>query len=107
MDRTRITQQTSTTLPLRGGLTSDAPWPKALRAGTFRGPLQWVLEGSGWTVLRQAVDFALLCAAVVVAQGGVHSALHPPAARAPLLVLPPLVMLFFNLSGVYRTRLRA
>jgi exopolysaccharide biosynthesis polyprenyl glycosylphosphotransferase len=107
MDRTHITQQTSTTLPLRGGLTSDAPWPKALRAGTFRGPLQWVLEGSGWTVLRQAVDFALLCAAVVVAQGGVQSALHAPAVRAPLLALPPLVMLLFNLWGVYRTRLRA
>jgi exopolysaccharide biosynthesis polyprenyl glycosylphosphotransferase len=107
MDRTRITQQTSTTLPLRGRLTSDAPWPNALRAGTFRGPLQWALEGSGWTVLRQAVDFGFLCAAVVVAQGGVNSVLHIPAVRAPLLALPLLVMLLFHLRGLYRTRLRA
>ena len=107
MDRTRITQQTSTTLPVRGRLTHDAPWPKALGSESFRGPLQWALEGSGWTVLRQAVDFTLLCAAVVLAQGGVHSVLHTPDVRAPLLALPPLVMLLFHLRGLYRTRLRA
>jgi exopolysaccharide biosynthesis polyprenyl glycosylphosphotransferase len=108
MDRTRITQQTSTTLPLRGRLSRDAPWPKALPGtGTFRGPLQWALAGSGWTVLRQTVDFALLCVAVVIAQGGVSSVLHTSAVRAPLLALPPLVMLLFHLRGLYRTRLRA
>jgi exopolysaccharide biosynthesis polyprenyl glycosylphosphotransferase len=107
MDRSRITQQTSTTVPLRGGLTSDAPWPRALGAGTFGGPLQWLLEGSGWTVLRQVVDFALLCAAVVLALGGFGSALHVSALDAPLLALPLLVMGLFHLRGLYRTRLRA
>jgi len=107
MDRTRITQQTSTTLPLSGRLVRDAPRPKALGTETFRGPLQWALEGSGWTLLRQALDFTLLCAAVVIAQGGVHAVLHTPAVRAPLLALPPLVMLLFHLRGLYRTRLRA
>jgi exopolysaccharide biosynthesis polyprenyl glycosylphosphotransferase len=107
MDRTRITQQTSTTLPLSGRLVRDAPRPKALGTETFRGPLQWALEGSGWTLLRQALDFTLLCAAVVIAQGGFHSVLHTSAVRAPLLALPPLVMLLFHLRGLYRTRLRA
>jgi len=107
MDRTHLTQQTSTTLPLRGGLTSDAPWPRALGVGTFRGPLQWLLEGSGWTVLRQVVDFTLLCAAVVLALGGVNAALNVSAASAPLLALPLLVMVLFHLRGLYQTRLRA
>src|SRR5271170_2640989 len=107
MDRTHLTQQTSTTLPLRGGLTSDAPWPRALGVGTFRGPLQWLLEGSGWTVLRQVVDFTLLCAAVVLALGGVEAALNVSAASAPLLALPVLVMVLFHLRGLYQTRLRA
>ncbi len=107
MDPPHITQQTSTALPLRAPLAPDAPWPRALRPGTFRGPLQWALEGSGWTVLRQSVDFALLCAAVVFAQGGVSSVMHTPAVRAPLLALPLIVMLLFHLRGLYRTRLRA
>jgi exopolysaccharide biosynthesis polyprenyl glycosylphosphotransferase len=108
MDRSRITQQTSTTLPVRGRLARDAaPWPKVLGPETFRGPLQWALEGSGWTVIRQVGDFALLCAAVVIAEGGVSSVFHVSAVRAPLLALPPLVMLLFHLRGLYRTRLRA
>src|SRR5271165_665123 len=107
MDPSHITQQTSTTVPLRGGLTHDAPWPKALRPGSFRGPLQWALEGTGWTILRQTVDFTFLCAAVVLAQGGVHAVLNTPALRAPLLAMPLLVMLLFHLRGLYRTRLRA
>ena len=91
MDNTRITQQTSTTLPL-GALPRGAPWPRALGDGTFRGPLQWALEGRGWSVLRPT---------------SVHGALHPSANRAPLLALPPLVMALFYLRGLYRTRLRA
>ena len=107
MDRTRITQQTSTTtLRLRGELAHGPPSPKALRSGTFHSPLQWALEGPGWGVLRPTVDFALLCAAVVVALGGVNGALGVPAVDAPLLALPPLVLLLFYLRGLYRTRLR-
>ena len=68
MDRTGVTQQTSTTLPLHSELRHDAPWPKAIFGGTFRGPLQWALEGSGWNVVRPVVDFVLLWAAVIAAQ---------------------------------------
>ena len=109
MDTPRISQQTSTTLPLTGQLpvARDAPGPKALRGGIFGGPLQWLLEGPGWSVLRPAVDFVLLCAAVVLALGGMSGALHAPAVRAPLLLLPPLVMGLLYLRGLYRTRLRA
>jgi exopolysaccharide biosynthesis polyprenyl glycosylphosphotransferase len=107
MDRTPITQQTSTALPVHGELTRAAPRPKALSDGIFGGRLQWALEGRGWGVLRPAVDFALLCVAVVLALGGMGATLNASALRAPLLALPPLVMLLFYLRGLYRTRLRA
>jgi exopolysaccharide biosynthesis polyprenyl glycosylphosphotransferase len=107
MARTPVSQQTSTTLPLRGELARAAPRPRALEHGTFDGPLQWALDGAGWGILRPAVDFALLCAAVVLAEGGVHATLHASTLRLPLLALPPLVMLLFYLRGLYRTRLRA
>jgi exopolysaccharide biosynthesis polyprenyl glycosylphosphotransferase len=106
MDSSRITQQTSTTLPLRGELSHDAPAPRALRRATFSGPLQWVLEGPGWEVLRPALDFILLCAAVVIALGGIDSVVHVTAERAPLLALAPLTIVLFYLRGLYRTRLR-
>jgi exopolysaccharide biosynthesis polyprenyl glycosylphosphotransferase len=107
MARTPITQQTSTTLPLQGELSRSAPGPKALAGGTFGGRLQWLLEGSGWRVLRPTVDFVLVCAAVVIAQDGFDRTLHPSAVRAPLLALPVIVLLLFYLRGLYRTRLRA
>ena len=109
MHDTRITQQTSNALPLTGQLpaTRDALGPGTARAGSFSGPLQWLLDGPARGVLRVAVDFALLCAAVALALGGVHGALRVSAASAPLLAMPPLVMLLFYLRGLYRTRLRA
>jgi exopolysaccharide biosynthesis polyprenyl glycosylphosphotransferase len=106
MDSPRITQQTSTTLPRRGELTHDAPPPKALWRGSFAGPLQWALDGPGWEVVRPALDLVLLCAAVVLALGGVSATLHVSSVRAPLLALPPLVMGLFYLRGLYRRRLR-
>jgi exopolysaccharide biosynthesis polyprenyl glycosylphosphotransferase len=106
MARTPITQQTSTTLPLQGEFSRAAPQPRTLSGGTFRGPLQWALEGSGWRVLRPAVDFAFLCVALLLALGA-HRTLHPGSTRAPLLALPLVVMLLFYLRGLYRTRLRA
>jgi exopolysaccharide biosynthesis polyprenyl glycosylphosphotransferase len=109
MDQSRITQQTSTTLPLAGKRSSarDAPGPTALRSGTFGGSLQWLLDGPGWNVLRPTTDFLLLCVAVVAVFGGVHGVLDVSAVRAPLLAMPPLVMLLLYLRGLYRTRLRA
>jgi FlaA1/EpsC-like NDP-sugar epimerase len=109
MDTPRVSQQTSTTLPLTGQLpvARDAPGPKALRGGTFGGPLQWLLDGPGWGVLRPMSDFVLLCVAMVLALGGMHGVLHVSAVRAPLLVMPPLVMLLLYIRGLYRTRLRA
>src|SRR3982074_881456 len=100
MDPTRIAQQTSTALPLHGELTHDAPSPRALLRGTFRGPLQWALEGSGGAVPRPTVASLLLCVAVTLALHGISATLHPSAIRAPLLALPPLVMLLFYLRGL-------
>jgi exopolysaccharide biosynthesis polyprenyl glycosylphosphotransferase len=102
-----ISRQTTTSLPRTGNLTRDAPRPVSLHPGTFSGPLQLLLEGSGWGVLRPTVDFVLLCVAVVAALGGVNAAAHVSAEQAPLLALPPLVLLLFYLRGLYRTRLRA
>jgi len=107
MDQNRISQQTSTTLPLQGELRRDAPGPNALLRGSFHGPLRWILEGPGWDIMRPAVDFVLLYVAILVALGGVSAELHAPAVRVPLLALPPLAMLFLYLRGLYRTRLRA
>jgi exopolysaccharide biosynthesis polyprenyl glycosylphosphotransferase len=109
MDSPRITQQTSTSLPLSGSLpvARDAPQPHALRRSTFKGSRQWLLEGRGWGVLRPTVDFVLLWIALVVALGGVHATLYVPAVQVPLLLLPPLVMGLLYLRGLYRTRLRA
>jgi exopolysaccharide biosynthesis polyprenyl glycosylphosphotransferase len=108
MDRTQVTQQTSSsTVALRGELTHDAPTPRALRRAAFRGPLQWALEGRGWSVVRPCVDFVLLCAAVVIALGGIGATLEVSPVRAPLLALPLLVMALFHLRGLYRRRLRA
>ncbi len=107
MDQTRLTQQTTTTLPIRGELSHDAPAPRALLRGSFIGPLQWALEGAGWSVIRPMTDFVLLCIALVIALGGVSETLHVAPVRAPILAMPPLVMLLFYLRGLYRTRLRA
>jgi exopolysaccharide biosynthesis polyprenyl glycosylphosphotransferase len=107
MDHNRISQQTSTTLPLQGELRRGAPRPNALLRGSFHGPLRWILEGPGWDIMRPAVDFVLLYVAVLVALGGLSAEIHAPAVRAPLLALPPLAMLFLYLRGLYRTRLRA
>jgi exopolysaccharide biosynthesis polyprenyl glycosylphosphotransferase len=109
MDHPRVTQQTSTTLPLSGQLpaTREAPQPQVLQSGAFSGQLQWLLDGPGWGVLRPAVDLMLLCIAVVFALGGVNGVLDVSAVRAPLLAMPPLVMLLLYLRGLYRTRLRA
>jgi exopolysaccharide biosynthesis polyprenyl glycosylphosphotransferase len=107
MDRTQITRQSSSTLPVVRELTHDAPWPKALRTGVFRSPLQRVLEGRGWEILCPATDFILICAAVTIALGGVHRALHPGDVQAPLLAFAPLVVLVFYVRGLYRSRLRA
>src|SRR4030081_1598567 len=88
MESTQVSQQTSTTLPLRSELVHGAPAPEALRRTSFRGPLQWALEGQGWGIVRPVVDLALLYFAVIVAMGGLSEALNPRALRAPLLLLP-------------------
>jgi exopolysaccharide biosynthesis polyprenyl glycosylphosphotransferase len=102
-----VSRQTSTSLPLAGQLTRDAPHPLSLHPGAFSGPLQRLLEGAGWEVLRPSVDLVLLYIGVVVALGGVGAALSVSPEQAPLLALPPLVLLLFYLRGLYRTRLRA
>ena len=55
-----------------------------------------------------AVDFLLLCiSGGARARRRAHDVLHVSAVQAPLLAMPPLVMLLFYLRGLYRTRLRA
>jgi exopolysaccharide biosynthesis polyprenyl glycosylphosphotransferase len=108
MAPTNITQQTSTALPLQGELARSAPQPvPQQRMALLAGRLQWAMEGPGWSLLRPALDFVLVCAALTIAMGGAGGVLHPAALRMPLLAMPPLVMLLFYLRGLYRTRLRA
>jgi exopolysaccharide biosynthesis polyprenyl glycosylphosphotransferase len=106
MARPPISQQTSTTLLLQGEHSRSAPQPRALAGHAFAGRLQWALEGHGWRVLRPAVDFAMLCVALVAAVGS-YRVLHADGVQAPLLAFPLFVMLLFYLRGLYRTRLRA
>jgi exopolysaccharide biosynthesis polyprenyl glycosylphosphotransferase len=106
MDRTQLTQQTTTVLPLRAELGHGAPAPAGSRPYGINGSLQWALEGAGWWALRPVVDFVLLCAATVAALGGVNATLHVSATRAPLLALPPMVLFLFYLRDNYRRRLR-
>jgi exopolysaccharide biosynthesis polyprenyl glycosylphosphotransferase len=106
MDRARVTQQsTSSTLSLRSE-RHPAPSPRALRRGTFGGPLQWLLEGRGWGLVRPLSDLVMVCIALLVALGGPHAVLNVDSRRAPLLIMPPLVVLLLYLRGLYRTRLR-
>jgi exopolysaccharide biosynthesis polyprenyl glycosylphosphotransferase len=103
MARMRVTQQT-TSFPVAGRPGArTAPRPQAAPWSSFHGLLQRLLEEPGWNVLRPTVDFVLLCGAVVLALDGAQVT----AVRAPLLAMPPLVMLVFFLRGLYRTRLRA
>jgi exopolysaccharide biosynthesis polyprenyl glycosylphosphotransferase len=104
-----ISRQTSTTLPLTGQLpiSRDAPFPQQAQRGEFHGPLQWLLEGTGWSVLRPTVDFVLMYLGVILALGGFGAAFGVSAGSAPLLVLPPLALLLLYVRGLYRTRLRA
>jgi exopolysaccharide biosynthesis polyprenyl glycosylphosphotransferase len=106
MDRTGVSRQSSSTVALRGELTHDAPAPRPLRIARFAGPLQWALDGPGWNLIRSTTDFLLLWVAVFAAVGGSTAAFHS-SVRAPLLALPPIVMLLFYLRGLYRRRLRA
>jgi exopolysaccharide biosynthesis polyprenyl glycosylphosphotransferase len=105
----RISQQTSTTLPLTGQLPvrRDAPFPNHLQRGAFHGRLQWLLEGTGWNVLRPTVDLLLMYVGVALALGGASAMLEVSAVRAPLLALPPIALALLYLRGLYRTRLRA
>jgi exopolysaccharide biosynthesis polyprenyl glycosylphosphotransferase len=109
MNGPRLTQQTTApSLPLtRHPAARGAPGLRSTHSGSFRGPLQLLLEEPGWNVLVPVVDCAMLCLAVVLAFGGPRAATHVPAGSAPLLALPALTMLALYLRGLYRTRLRA
>src|ERR1700722_18949270 len=97
-----ISRQTSS-LPLTGQLPvrRDAPIPQSLQRGAFGGRLQWLLEGTGWSILRPTVDLLLMYVGVVVALGGVSATFDVSALRAPLLVLPPVALALLYLRGLY------
>ncbi len=96
------------TIALRGELTHDAPWPRALRADALPRPAAVGARGS--RLGRPAPDRRLRPA--LRSPSWSRSAASAPrctsrASSAPLLALPPLVLLLFYLRGLYRTRLRA
>jgi exopolysaccharide biosynthesis polyprenyl glycosylphosphotransferase len=103
-----ISRQTSS-LPITGQLPvrRDAPFPHSLQRGVFRGPLQWLLEGTGWSILRPGADLLLMYVGVIVALGGLGASFDVSASRAPLLALPPIALALLYLRGLYRSRLRA
>jgi exopolysaccharide biosynthesis polyprenyl glycosylphosphotransferase len=107
MDRTQLTQQSSSSVALRGELTHEAPAPRVLRRERFSAPLQWALEGRGWTLVRPATDFLMLWVALIGSVGSVGALFDGSSGQAPLLALPPIVMVLFYLRGLYRRRLRA
>lgn len=110
VDLTRQSTSSSSTLPrgsqqaLRSHHAAGAG-PRRLR--TPDRPLQWLLEGGGWSLLRAGVDLLLLCAAVVAALGGPAAMVHVSAVAAPLLAMPPIAMLVLYVRGLYRVRMRA
>src|SRR2546423_15220776 len=104
MAPTNISQQTSTAVPLHGEWTRAAPQPRPLGGRRFNGTLQWALEGQGWSILRPAFDFLLLSAAVSAALGGGSAVLPIHPVPAPLLAMPPLVIVRFCLPGAHPTR---
>ncbi len=103
MADSRITQQTSTALPLRGEFAHGAPPPRSLPTARFRGMLQWALEGPGWKLVRPLSDFVMTFLATVAALRGLPSL---ASSEAPLLALAPVVVLLSYLRGLYRSQLR-
>ena len=99
----RISQQTSASVQPIGRLASTPDVPslsqteRAVRLGTRR----WLLDGTGWNVLRPTVDLLALYTAVAIALGGLGAATHASAFGVLLLAFPPLVMTLFLLRGHY------
>lgn len=110
MNRTHISEQTSSTTELAGRKGAGRAFTHARPAvqEDSHGTLQWLLDGPGWTVLRPAVDFVLLCAAVIVALGGAPK-LTPgiPSADTPVLAMPVLITGSLLARGLYGGRLRS
>jgi exopolysaccharide biosynthesis polyprenyl glycosylphosphotransferase len=104
----RVTQQTAESVPLATPIpvSHRGAHSELRRLKTVDGPLQWLLEGRGWDILVPAVDLLAACAATVAALGGIYATTHVSAIHAPLLALPPLVMLLLYMRGLYRSRLR-
>jgi exopolysaccharide biosynthesis polyprenyl glycosylphosphotransferase len=106
-----LRQSTQSALPLTGSQSALRDRARAGEAGRRRpaqprGPLQRMLEGRGWNVVRAVADFVMLWLAVIVALGG-SGMQHISAEAAPLLAVPLLAMLALYLKGLYRVRMRA
>ncbi len=112
MNGPRLTQQTTApSLPLtRHPAARHAPGPRSAHRGITSGPLQLLLEEPGWNVVVPVRGSSWgCCVPRWCSRNGRRQGrcATPPATSAPLLALPPLVMLLFYLRGLYRTRLRA
>lgn len=100
-----VTEQVVTAIAHEGPAHAARP----SSAGEFpiaRGILQWLFEGSGWTVLCPSLDFTLAWVAVLLALGGVSGALQLSPGRFAGFALPALVVLMLAMLGGYRRRLR-
>ncbi|MHB8491981.1 MAG: exopolysaccharide biosynthesis polyprenyl glycosylphosphotransferase [Solirubrobacteraceae bacterium] len=114
MDRTmnfpKVTRQTNaSTIPLNGqpAVPTRVIELEPTRLADGGGPLQWLLEGRGWDIIRPVVDLLAACVATLVALGGIGGAAQVSGRGAPLLALPVFVMILLYVRGLYRARLRA
>jgi exopolysaccharide biosynthesis polyprenyl glycosylphosphotransferase len=106
-----LRQSTHSALPLTGSQSAlrDRRIASDLRrhySARPRGPMQRMLEGRGWNLMRVVADLVLLSVAVLIALGAPDQ-LKISADAAPLLAVPPLAMLGLYLKGLYRARMRA
>jgi len=110
MNAPPVRRQPTITAPAAlGGLAigGAAPRNERLRAESARTSPPWRLDGRDLGPLQAISDLLAAYAAILVAVGGVPAAAEISSRNAPLLALPPLVMLQLYVRGAYRTRLCA
>jgi exopolysaccharide biosynthesis polyprenyl glycosylphosphotransferase len=82
----------------------EAAQASAVIAADPRGrPLEWLLEGRGFTALCVASDTLALVAAIVIAAGGLGELLG--GTHTALVVLPPVAIVLLAARGMYSRRI--
>jgi exopolysaccharide biosynthesis polyprenyl glycosylphosphotransferase len=80
-----------------------APPPVVLPMDARGRPLEWVLEGRGFTALCLASDTLALVAAIVIAAGGFDELLG--GTQTALVMLPPVAIVLLAARGMYSRRI--